>query len=124
VHAPGTQTLTLPAHTELNKLYLGGVWDFQQQYAESNGTENTITFTYNAAHVYLVASAKGATAITVMRDGVAVGTFHSDDIDAQGNGTISQARLYKLIDETTPGQHTIKIIIHGKGLDAFTFTFG
>jgi thiol-disulfide isomerase/thioredoxin len=126
---PGNQTLTVPATSAMqaNQLYLGGTWNFQDQYAQTTDTNETIYYPYDAQHVYFVASSADATkniSITVMRDGVPLTTDRGADVDANGNATINQSRLYDLIDQPSMESHTLEIIVHNPGLQAYTFTFG
>lgn len=124
-HTPGPQTFApLSTQPALNSLYLVGSWNFENEYAESASAETHIFYTYNATKVYFVAGAAKGVSITVKRDGVVVGAQKGEDVDASGNVMIKEARLYKLIQESTQGQHTIEVIVHNPGLQAFTFTFG
>ncbi len=125
----GNQALTAPAASDvqLNQLYLGDTWNFQDQYAQTTDTNETIYYQYDAQHVYFVASAAKANqniSITVLRDGKPLTTDRGADVDANGNATINQSRLYDLIDQSAAGQHTLEIIVHNPGLQAYTFTFG
>ena len=123
---PGIQTLTLPSASSIepNMLYLSGTWNFNDQYAENASSGAEIEFQYDAKNVYFVASAAKGVTVTVLRDGVPVGSFKGNDVDANGNVTIEGSRLYSLVNETTPGTHTLELIVNGGGLDAYTFTFG
>ncbi len=122
---PGSQTLTLPNNYSPNSLYLGGMWNFQHQYAETSSKNATIVYQYNAKNVYFVASSKSNVSITVTRDGKSLGTFAGSDLDTNGNGSIKESRLYNLIQNDDPSTtHTLEITVHDPGLDAYTFTFG
>ncbi len=125
----GLETFTLPVSPKSNLLYLGGAWNMLDEYAETAAKESHIVFKYNSKSVYFVAAANAGVApkgvsITVLRDGKPVGDFAGADLDKNGTGTITGARLYKLIEEKSGSEHTLEIIIHAAGLDAFTFTFG
>jgi len=127
--AQGTQTLTDPAvgSIEPNQLYLGGTWNFADEYATNQSADAHIFYTYDAQHVYFVASSDDAgknISITVMRDGVPLTTDRGADVDAQGNATINQSRLYDIINQSSMQSHTLEIIVHNPGLQAYTFTFG
>ncbi len=126
--AAGVQTLSITddGNVQLNMLYLGGTWDFEGEYAQNQSSEATIVYNYDAQHVYLVASgaASSSIQITVMRDGKPLTGDRGADVDANGNATIQAARLYDLIDQSGPEEHTLEIIVHNPGLQAFTFTFG
>lgn len=58
-----------------------------------------------------------------MRDGRLVDKEAGSDVK-NGSASIKENRLYHLIHEVTPGEHTLEIIIENPGLHAFTFTFG
>jgi thiol-disulfide isomerase/thioredoxin len=123
--AAGNQTLTTPMIMQLNKLYLGGSWYFDDQYASNNATGTTITYKYTAGKVYFVAAAPRGVTVEVLQDGKPV-TGAAAGADVQ-NGTvfIQESRLYNLINNPDgSGTHTLELIIDSPGLEAFTFTFG
>jgi len=121
----GTGTFTTPQTLQPNIFYLGGTWDIEPEYAESQGA-GEIEYTYDASDLYFVASgAKGPVTIKVLRDGKPVGSFAGADVDPNtSTATIQANRLYSLIKDTMPGTHTIDIEVEGAGLQAYTFTFG
>ncbi len=116
----GTQTLTFPDKSSMvsNKLYLEGTWNFTQEYAQNTGSAK-VMFKYNTKNVYFVASSDKSqdsnkvVTVTVLKDGVKVNTV-----------SISENKLYTLIEGSDYGEHTLELDIEGGGLDAFTFTFG
>jgi hypothetical protein len=58
-------------------------------------------------------------------DGAAPGAAHGLDVDAQGNGALSEQRLHQLIRQ--PGQiadRLFEIEFIDPGAEAFAFTFG
>jgi thiol-disulfide isomerase/thioredoxin len=120
----GTQLFTIPAITDTNKLYLGGSWDIENEFAISKDAETSIQFTYDANDVYFVAAADTPVTIDVLRDGKPIGTFAGTDVNTSGTATIHDDRLYRLIHDSSLGTHTLLLKIHGAGLQAFTFTFG
>jgi cytochrome c biogenesis protein CcdA/thiol-disulfide isomerase/thioredoxin len=123
--ALGTQSLTIPAHTSANALYLGGTWDFSEEYASNTAASAKIQFAYSAKNVYLVAAADSAVKIKVLRDGQPLpAAERGADVDANGEATIQAQRLYKLIEGADYGEHTIEIEVENPGLQAYTFTFG
>ena len=109
----GTVQLTAPSALTQNKFYLDGSWNIQQEYAENQSANASISYRYQAKHVYFVAGAMSANSVQVYRDGVLVKT-----ISVQAN------QLYPLIDESDSGAHSMKLIIQNPGLQAYTFTFG
>jgi thiol-disulfide isomerase/thioredoxin len=120
----GTQTLTLPATFDLNALYLGGTWNFQDQFAENTSPAN-IVFQYSAKNMYIVASSASGVKVKVLLDGKPIDpSVAGADVAADGTMTIQADRLYSIVQGASYGQHTIELEVEGPGLDAYTFTFG
>jgi len=120
----GVQSFTLPNSFVRNALYLGGTWDIQPEYAESEGA-SSIVFRYSAQDVYFVASADMPVSVEIYQDGNLVPVIsRGADVGANGTVTIQDERLYKLIHNQGGEEHTLEIRVKGKGLKAFTFTFG
>ena len=121
----GQQQLTLPASVLPNTLYLDGNWNFNDQFAEATmpasgqaKSTHTIIYNFTAKNVYFVAAANQALApkgvtVHVYEDGKLVNTL-----------TVSDNRLYTLINDADYGTHTLRLEVEGQGLQAFTFTFG
>ena len=118
----GQQTLVLPDSDLPNTLYLGGTWNFTDQYAETTGN-NTVVFRYNAKNVYLVASAANATNISVRIDGKTPVDLAGPDAPG-GIGTIRDEQLYRIVAGKDYGEHSLELRIPAAGLRAYTFTFG
>lgn len=121
----GTHTYTLPASISPNSFYLGGTWNIQSEFAESQGPGD-IRYEYNAGNLYFVASGvSGPVTITVYRDGQPAGQYAGSDVNSRtSTATIQANRLYHLVKDSSSGVHTIDIKVEGKGLRAYTFTFG
>jgi cytochrome c biogenesis protein CcdA/thiol-disulfide isomerase/thioredoxin len=124
MHETGKQTLTIQNTTKFDTLYLGGVWDFMNEYAESTQSGNKIEYIYNAKDVYFVASSLQGVRIKLTIDGKPIGNFAGADVDSNGEVFIQENRLYKLVHGSDYGRHTLQIEVEGNGLDAYTFTFG
>lgn len=124
----GNQTLTAPAAStvQLNQLYLGGTWDFEDQYATNMNAGATVTYEYDAGNVYMVAAgAAGGTVVDVMQDGAPISAADAGTDVQNGKITISGNRLYNLVKNADGGgEHTLQLIIETPGLQAYTFTFG
>ena len=122
---PGDQTLIAPMIMGLNKLYLGGNWHFDDQYASNNATSATITYKYTAGKVYFVAAAPQGATVEVLQDGKSVSAAVAGADVQNGKVFIKESRLYNLINNPDgSGTHTLELIIDSPGLEAFTFTFG
>jgi hypothetical protein len=53
------------------------------------------------------------------------GAAHGTDVDDQGNGTLTQPRLYQLIRQPGPvSDRTFEITFLAPGVQAYAFTFG
>ncbi len=108
----GQQSMTIPIVRTENKVYLGGTWNFVDEYAE-NTTASSVVFSYNAKNVYMTAGSKDGVEVEIYIDEVFVKKI-----------LIQDQTLYTLIEGESYGPHVLKIIIPSAGLQAFTFTFG
>lgn len=121
----GIQTLAEPADIETNILYLTGEWNFEDEFAENKNAPAKIIFRYRAKDVYLVASSDQEIRVKVLLDGKAPGEASGEDVKiSDGSVTVKEDRLYKIIEGTNYGEHTLELIIENPGLRTFTFTFG
>jgi hypothetical protein len=61
----------------------------------------------------------------VLIDGQPPGAAHGTDVDDQGNGTVTEQRLYQLIRQQGPiAERQFDIEFLDPGAEAFAFTFG
>ena len=61
----------------------------------------------------------------VLIDGQPPGAAHGIDVDEQGNGTVTEQRLYQLIRQPKPiADRLFEIEFLDPGVEAFAFTFG
>ena len=107
------KNLPFPPTLDKNKLYLGGSWDIQSEFAKNTSAGAAVMLQYNAEDVHMVARADAPVRVKIRRDGQDIG-----EIVVQEDG------LYDLIDDESAGEHTLELIITEPGLQAFTFTFG
>ena len=119
----GVQDFAVPNTVSRNVLYLYGRWNITPEYAESEKGAGVI-FKYSAKDVYMVASASSPTRVRVLRDGQPVAGFAGADVDKNGYVTIKANRLYKLVHDENPGEHTLRLEIESPGLQVYAFTFG
>ena len=121
----GTQELTIPSTIKNNTLYLGGTWNFTDEYAESKTAQASIMYNYAAKNVYFVASSKEGVRVKILIDGNIIDkSMAGSDVDAEGYVNIKEDRLYNLIKGTDYKSHNLKMEIETSGLEAYTFTFG
>jgi hypothetical protein len=71
-------------------------------------------------------AAKGTSALfRVLVDGQPPGVAQGGDVDEQGNGTVSEQRLYQLVRQPGPiTDRTFEIAFLDAGVEAYAFTFG
>jgi len=61
----------------------------------------------------------------VLIDGQPADAAHGGDVDDQGNGTVTEQRLYQLIRQPKPiADRQFEIAFLDPGVEAYCFTFG
>jgi thiol-disulfide isomerase/thioredoxin len=122
------QLYTEPNHPRLNEWGLAGKWIDHQQVANLRSAGGKIVFRFHARDLHLVLgpSADGKPVhFRVTIDGHAPETNHGVDTDAQGNGVVTEHRLYQLVRQKgSITDHTFVIEFQEPGVQAFSFTFG
>jgi thiol-disulfide isomerase/thioredoxin len=117
-----------PDPLERNQWALSGEWTIGPGASVLNGPEGQIAFRFHARDVHLVMgppSRDTSVRFRVLVDGEAPGDAHGLDIDKQGNGTLSQQRLYQLVREPRSiTDRTFEITFFASGVEAYAFTFG
>ncbi|MBI1961398.1 MAG: thioredoxin family protein [Parcubacteria group bacterium] len=121
--AVGVQTFDAPETIQPNALYLVGDWDIEQQYAESASHGARIIFKYSAQDVFAVASASEDVVVDVTRDGRDIGREGGGDFGVGGLHLKTDERLYRIIEDTEPGEHVLEITLP-PGVRFYAFTFG
>jgi thiol-disulfide isomerase/thioredoxin len=117
-----------PARLTLNHWALSGDWTIGAQATTLNQANGRIVYNFHARDLHLVmgpAVAGRSIRFRVLIDGKAPGTARGSDVDEQGNGTVSEQRLYQLIRQ--PGLITdreFEIEFLDPNVAAFSFTFG
>lgn len=122
-HIEGVQQFSHLGDPEKDLLYLDGYWNIEPEYAEAD-PNSRIVYRYHAQEVYLVADADQEVVLEVYQDGELVQVVRGDDVSEDGTVRIHQSRLYKLIKNESPGEHTLELRIKEGRLRAYAFTFG
>lgn len=122
-HQEGKQQYILPADTQSNTLYLGGMWEVNPEYAEG-GVGSEVRYRYEARDVYLVARGSPEAVVAVFIDGMPIDTMRGADVNDQGEIMIEASRLYTLVHQDTVGTHTLELRVMSGVVQLFTFTFG
>ena len=93
-----------------------------------NGPDGRIAYRFHARDLHLVMgpAAPGTSArFRVLIDGQPPGAAHGIDVDEQGNGTVTEQRLYQLIRQPQPiADRQLEIDFLDAGVEAYAFTFG
>jgi len=117
-----------PTRLALNHWALAGDWTVQGQATVLNQAEGRIAYRFHARDLHLVmAPTAPGTAVRfhVRIDGQPPGAAHGTDVDDQGNGTVTQPRLYQLIRQPGPvSERTFEATFLDPGVQAYAFTFG
>jgi len=119
---------TLPKHLELNQWGLAGAWTDQAQRAVSDSERSKIVYRFHARDLHLVLgpSPNGQPVrFRVKIDGRAPGADHGVDTNAEGEGIVTDHRLYQLIRQKSAIEdRTFEIEFLDPGAQVFAFTFG
>jgi thiol-disulfide isomerase/thioredoxin len=122
------QVYTIPDDLRINEWGLAGKWHDQEQLAVLKSATGKISFRFYARDLHLVlgpAATGKPVRFRVTIDGQAPGENHGVDIDAQGNGTVTEHRLYQLVRlKGAVKDHVFVIEFLDPGVQAFSFTFG
>ncbi len=117
-----------PARFSLNHWALAGEWTVGRGATVLHVANGRIAYRFHARDLHLVMgpAARGASVrFRVLIDGQAPGAAHGSDVDDQGNGTVTQQRLYQLIRQPKPiADRQFEIEFLDAGVEAFAFTFG
>jgi thiol-disulfide isomerase/thioredoxin len=112
----------------LNQWGLDGNWTVGAEQAVLNHAGGAISYRFRARdlHVVLGPGPDGKPVrFQVTIDGTAPGASHGADIDASGNGTVSETRLYQLVrQEGDVHERTFEVRFLDAGVAAYVFTFG
>ena len=117
-----------PERLRLNQWTTTGSWTPRRQAIVLGKPHGRIAHRFHARDLHLVmgpAVAGSTVRFRVLIDGKAPGAAHGLDIDAQGNGTLTEQRMYQLIRQPGPiAERTFEIEFLDRGVEVFAFTFG
>jgi len=118
----------VPARLGLNDWGLAGDWTIGKEAAVLNVAHGRIAYRFHARDVNLimVPTARGSPVrFRVLIDGQPPGAAHGVDVDSQGNGAVTESRMYQLIRQPKPiADRMFEIEFLDPGVGAFDFTFG
>jgi hypothetical protein len=117
-----------PARLRLNHWALAGDWTVKRGATVLHQAEGQIVYRFHARDVHLVMAPpvrETPARFRVLLDGQPPGTGHGADVDDQGNGTVTEPRLYQLVRQPGPvTERTFEITFLDPGVQAYAFTFG
>jgi thiol-disulfide isomerase/thioredoxin len=118
----------VPGRLRLNEWALSGDWTVKNQAAVLNKPNGRIVYRFHARDLHLVMGPAGpetSVRFRVLIDGQPPGAAHGIDVDEQGDGTVTEQRLYQLIRQPKPiADREFAIEFFGLGVETFAFTFG
>jgi hypothetical protein len=116
------------ARLRLNQWTASGDWTAKKEAIVLNKPNGRIAFRFQARDVHLVmgpAARASAVRFRVLIDGKPPAAARGIDIDEQGNGTVTEQRMYQLIRQPGPiVDRLIEIEFVDPAVEAFAFTFG
>jgi cytochrome c biogenesis protein CcdA/thiol-disulfide isomerase/thioredoxin len=111
-----------------NEWSLSGKWTIGGESATLNEKDGGIVYRFHARDLHLVlgpAPESGPVRFRVTIDGKPPGDNHGTDTDADGQGTVTNQRLYQLIRQSGAiADHTFEVRFLDPGVQAYAFTFG
>jgi cytochrome c biogenesis protein CcdA/thiol-disulfide isomerase/thioredoxin len=117
-----------PSSLQRNQWALGGDWKVEGERAVLDGPSGRIVYRFHARDLHLVLGPGQdgkPVRFRVSIDGAPPGADHGSDTDSQGDGIVSEERLYQLIRQGESGKdRTFEIEFLDPGAEAFAFTFG
>ena len=121
-------TYALPSRVKLNHWALGGDWTTGKQATVLNAANGRIVYQFHARDLHLVMGPSAQVRPIRFRSSIdeeAPGAAHGADVDDQGNGAVTEPRLYQLIRQSNPiTDRKFEIEFLDPGVEAFSFTFG
>jgi thiol-disulfide isomerase/thioredoxin len=117
-----------PAQLKLNEWALSGDWSIGKEALLLVRPNGRIAYRFHARDLNLIMgpSVLGSSVrFRVLINGRPPGAAHGSDVDEQGNGTVTEPRMYQLIRQSQPiTDRLFEIEFLDKGAEAFDFTFG
>jgi len=119
---------TAPARLRLNHWALSGDWTIGRQATMLNKPNGRIAYRFHARDLHLVmgpAAPGTSVRFRILIDGQAPRAARGGDVDEQGNGKVTEQRLYQLIRQPKPiAARQVEIEFLDSGVEAYSFTFG
>jgi thiol-disulfide isomerase/thioredoxin len=113
----------VPARLRLNHWGLSGSWTVERDRIAAQAAGARIAYRFEARDLHLVMGpGPDPVRFRVLVDGQPAPGL---DVDADGNGTVREQRLYQLVRQRGPVRdRTVEVTFLDAGVEAFVFTFG
>jgi hypothetical protein len=119
---------TTPKQLKLNQWALSGEWTMGEESISPVNTQGKLIYRFHARDLHLIMGpgvAGQTIKFRVLIDGKAPAASHGLDIDSNGNGVVTEQRMYQLIRQQGPiTDHEFQIEFFDTGVEVFDFTFG
>jgi hypothetical protein len=123
-----SRVYAIPPNLTLDHWALAGNWTIRHQATTLRAPNGTVRYRFHARDLHLVMGPSkpgGSVRFRVSIDGQRPGVAHGVDIDEQGNGTVTESRMYQLVRQPKPiTDRTFEIEFLDPGVEIFAFTFG
>lgn len=122
-----SRVYSAPPSFHLNQWALAGDWTIEEERSVSNQPGARIAYRFHARDLHLVLGSHDGKPVRfrVRIDGKPPGEDHGMDTDADGNGTVTDERLYQLVRQSqSVAERQFEIEFLDPGAEAFAFTFG
>ncbi len=113
-----------PASLDLNQFAYGGAWDVDEEAATAL-RDASVALSFQARRVFLVLGSPGGEPrqVEVLLDGEPIADADAGDDVSDATATITEQRLYRLVDLADAGRHTLELRF-ADGIEGYAFTFG
>jgi thiol-disulfide isomerase/thioredoxin len=127
-HVDRRRVYSAPGRLALNQWALAGEWTMGRHATVLDMPNGRILYRFHARDLHLVMGPPhqgGPIRFRVSIDGNPPGPAHGVDVDAAGNGTVTEPRLYQLIRQARPiVDRQFEIEFLDAGVETLSFTFG
>jgi thiol-disulfide isomerase/thioredoxin len=117
-----------PGRLKLNHWALSGDWTMGKEATLLNQSNGRVLYRFHGRDLHLVMGPRApgtSVRFRVLIDGQPAGSAHGLDVDAGGNGSVTEQRLYQLIRQQKPiADRLFEIEFLDPGVEIFAFTFG
>jgi thiol-disulfide isomerase/thioredoxin len=112
----------------LNRWALAGSWSVGEEAAVLDAADGSIAYRFQARDLNLVLAPppdRAAVRFAVELDGQPPGDAHGLDVDASGEGAVTEPRMYQLVRQRgADAERSFEITFLDPGVSAYVFTFG